>query len=753
MTRRNFVLQSALGAVSLLTIDPLSVTGSESRSAQPKKFPFLWGAAYYRAPSPEPELWEDDFKKMQELGFNHVKFLVQWRWSHIEENKFYFEDLKQLLGVAHRHNIRVTLNHLLDVSPHWLYKKYPDAKQVMNNGRIVEPYAVGHRHIGGHPGPCYNHPGAKKERIKFVTETVKALRGYPALEMWDVWNEPELSFPQRWPIETEKLVCYCAHCNGGFRSYLQKKYVALNILNKIWGRNYPDWQSVEMPRSANTFPDFIDWREFHGYTMTEEARWRINVTKQLDPERITYLHVVPNTMNPFNAVSTCADDFDMAVFCDVFAATMNAGPYFTPQVVSAARKKIAYNVENHINGGSLAMHQRVIDLKALLRDIIPQLGLGIKGFLFWQYRSEVVGNESPAWGLVNTDGSEREVTKAAAQFWTTIRPYTEILLECDTEVPAIGIWKSRKNELFHYCMHNNLAVLSENINGYANTLYWNNYGYRFISGDMLEKKELDGFKVLILPSAYYMTEMEANALSEWVEQGGVALVEAHTGGYNGTTGRHSRTMPGCGLAERFGIKEVLTTASVHLQIRDAEVYNQNLSNDLQKLLDGVGVTGSKYYPLTQKDGGILWGAVRYAELYGTDLTPEAWFIQGKPNAVSKKTGKGWIYYYGTSLGTGTLKDAQGLVEVLDKICSKAGVQKNLGVKFQGSQKCRIDVLLNKGESEFITMQSNASEAMTLNLNIKNNYKGLFTGLALGSGHNTELNLPPMFSDIFIKNNA
>jgi beta-galactosidase len=750
LTRRNFVLQSALGAVSLLSIDPFQPLDAVNIPHNQRQYPFLWGAAYYRAPSPEPECWEADFMKMQELGFNHVKFLVQWRWSHIGENKFNFDDLKQLLEVAHRHNIKVTLNHLLDVSPHWLYKKYPDAKQVMNNGRIVEPYAVGHRHIGGHPGPCYNHPGAKQERINFVKATVTALKRYPALEMWDVWNEPELSFPQRWPIDTERLVCYCKHCAAAFISYLKRKYADLQHLNKIWGRNYPDWEFVEMPRSANTFPDFIDWREFHGYTMTEEAKWRINVTKKLDPERITYLHVVPNTMNPFNAVSTCADDFEMAEWCDVFAATMNAGPYFTPQVVSAARSKIAYNVENHINGGSLAAHQRVIDLNALLRDIVPQLGLGIKGFLFWQYRSEVLGNESPAWGLVNTDGSEREVTRAVAEFWKTLKPHSAKLMECGTATPAIGIWKSRRNEIFHYCMHGNLTTLSENINGYANTLYWNNYGYRFVSAAMLEKKELTGFKVLIIPSAYYLTEKEADALYEWVEQGGIALIEAHTGGYNGTAGRHSSVMPGCGLAEKLGIKETLTTASVHLKIGDAELFKENVSSDLQKLLEGVGTTGSKFYPITQKEGGVLWGAVRYAELSGINTTPEAWFMHDKPVAVSKKTGKGWIYYYGSNLGTGTIKDAQGLVEVLEKVCNKAGVEKILNAKLKTNQKCRVDVLHRKNVVEYLTIQSNANEEVTLSLKPEHNFKGLFSGINLKSGTDSEINLPAMFADIFVK---
>ena len=78
-----------------------------------------------------------------------------------------------------------------------------------------------------------------------------------------------------------------------------------------------------------------------------------------------------------------------------------------PQVVSAARGKLCYNVESHIDHGCTGLHQPVVGEQELLRDFLPQIGLGIRGFLFWQYRPEVLGREAPAWGLVRPDGSDR----------------------------------------------------------------------------------------------------------------------------------------------------------------------------------------------------------------------------------------------------------------------------------------------------------------------------------------------------------
>ena len=110
-----------------------------------------------------------------------------------------------------------------------------------------------------------------------------------------------------------------------------------------------------------------------------------------------------------------------------------------------------FTVESHVNYGSTDIHQRVVSLPMLLADFLPQIGMGIKGFLFWQYRPEVLGAESPAWGLVNLDGTPRPVTEAARRFWGTLRPHAPALRESFPAPARIGVWRSRKNEIFHFC--------------------------------------------------------------------------------------------------------------------------------------------------------------------------------------------------------------------------------------------------------------------------------------------------------------
>jgi len=722
----------------------------DDQTVKSKDFPFIFGAQYYRAPTPDNTFWAADLQKMNQLGFTDVKFWVQWRWSHRSNDIYYFEDLDQLMNLASANNLRVTLNLIFDVSPAWLFDKYPDAKQVMNDGQIVQPYVVGHRQIGGHPGPCYNHPGALEERKKFMRVLVSHFRVHPSMAMWDVWNEPELCYPQRTP-DIQRIVCYCPHCRQKFIEWLTVKYLSVKHLNEVWGRCYENWNQVEVPRSAETFTDFIDWREFNDDTMTNEARWRLEIVKELDPDRIRYLHVVPDTLEPFNPVTTCADDFEMAKYCDVFASTgltfNDNGPVYIPQLISAGHGKICYNVEAHINGGSTGRHQGVIDLPDLLKDFLPQIGLGLKGYMFWQFHAESLGLESPAWGVINVDGSDKAVTRATKTMWSKILPMKDKLLHSFPYAPEIGILKSRKNEIFHFCINGNFTPLASDINAYADACYWNSYNYRFINSDMLVNGLLDGIRLLIVPSSYYMTDQETQKLNEWLKSGGIVLTEAHLAAYNGTSGRYNKSVPGGGLAEKWNLHEIESVSPFRLKLSQNDETQINLNENVLKILKETAATASKYFPVSLKSGNILWGANRYAKVDAPGSDALAWFHNDYPTIVQKSIGKGILIYCGTNIGEGSLKDKNGFMEIFDYLIKLAGIAPNLNVAGPVNA-LRIDSLFRNDKLEFLVVQNKSGDSQKVKPDLKEIYKGLFSETRILPDSLNEV--PPGFCDIFYR---
>lgn len=706
--------------------------------------PFIFGAQYYRAPTPEPACWEFDMARMRELGFNAVKLWVQWRWSHRRPDAFEFDDLDRLMDLAAEHALRVTINTVFDVAPAWLYDAFPDARQVDARGRAIEPFAVGHRQLGGHPGPCYNHPGALAERRRCMEAAVSHLADHPALSMWDVWNEPEQSFQARNPDMTT-LTCYCAHCRAAFVDWLTGRYGQIDRLNRVWGRCYTSFGQVEVPRDPSTLTDFVDWREFHLDVMTGEARWRLETVRRLDRGRTAYLHVVPNTMTVFSSV-TCVDDFALAEPCDVFAATMNGSPDFTLQVVSAARGKRCYNVESHVNFGSTRMHQRILGIDDLLRDLLPQVGLGVRGFLFWQYRAEVLGVESPAWGLVGLEGEDRPVTRAAQRFWAELAPHAPALLACPAPAASVGIWKSRRNEVFHFALDGTTHRLAESVSAWLDACYWSSLPTRFVSEAMLEAGDLEGLQLLVLPSPLYLSDAEADAIDRWVRGGGVVLTEAHLASYSATAGRHARRLPGAGLAERWGIRETDTTAVAHLGSSAGETSLANLSDDERNALGAAGAAGGEFVAMTLDSGETVWGASRFALLEAPDARVIATFSGGAPAVLQSTVGQGTVIYCASHPGRGAIRDAAGLRALAARAAAVAGAAPTLGADEQG--RVHVDLLADETGPRYVLINCRADTALRLTLDAPGALRGIFTGMEITSGH-TAVDLPARLVDLFV----
>lgn len=632
-----------------------------------EKNDFIFGVQYYRAPTPSRENWERDLANIKAAGFDDVKFWVQWRWTHRAPNSFYYDDTDELMDLAYKNGLRVTLNVIFDVAPGWVLKQYPESKIVLANGRTAEPHAEGHRQIGGFPGTCYSHKEALDARKKFMEKTVERYKNHPALYMWDVWNEPEQCGTYRY-AKADELSCFCGECKKDFIVWLKNKYRTIDRLNDVWGRCYEAFDDIELPTERFTFSDFIDFREFNLDKMTGEALWRIRMTKSIDPVHPVYLHVVPNTSSIFNAL-TGVDDFALAKECDVFASTNFAKPIWSVLTMSAGTGKTCYNVECHIGSGNTKMHQKQITLRDMAKDLVPQIGMGIRGFMFWQYRPEVLGHESPAWGVTKPDGSRGSVGTAAEEFIARLRPYTDEIMSSAAPKAEIAVWKGRKNEILSFCINNELQSFAKSIEAYVNAVYYGNYNCRIVDDETAEKG-LDGVKLLIMPCCYEADKKLIEAVDNFVRRGGTLLCEAHLGGYNADTGRHSYTMPGCGADELWGIHEVYTTSSYHLKsvIKQESADTSEFVDDVKKAIDAYGLNGGKNFAVKTNTGITLTGAERFACLEGRDAEVIGTF-NGEPCILKKKHGKGQIYYCGTNLG-------EAFSEFVSYIAENAGVKKN-----------------------------------------------------------------------------
>lgn len=175
---------------------------------------FRIGASYYPEWWSENE-WEEDFSKMEALGFNVVRMgEFAWSWYEPKEGEYNFEPMMRALDCAQKHSIKVIMCTTTAVCPPWLYKKYPEVKGGNEKGRYD---------FGGRKGQCLSSSVFLEYAEKITKAQTKALGSHPAIIGWQLDNEPGFPFCD-----------YDECCTKGFRAWLKEKYGTIDKLNDAW---------------------------------------------------------------------------------------------------------------------------------------------------------------------------------------------------------------------------------------------------------------------------------------------------------------------------------------------------------------------------------------------------------------------------------------------------------------------------------------------------------------------------------------
>ena len=508
------------------------------------------GFQYYRAPTPARSEWDKDLANIKKWGYNTVKYWIQWRWSEPKQGVYDFSDIDELMDLAYKHGLKVVLNTILEVSPVWLDRDYPDSAMISARGEKVKGFASEYRQIGGMPGPCFHHETANELKAKFLAECVKRYAKHPALYIWDLWNEPELTEGIYREPKIENLLCYCDNSVKAFSKWLEKKYEKIENLNNVWGRPYLSFDDVEPPKRLGTTGDMVDWRLFFCDTITEEFAKRVEIVKKYDKEHLVMCHTVPIPL--FNSITCCSDDFSIAKYGDLIGNSVGSNPMAADLLKSAAEGKNIINAEIHACYGNSLNGFRMPDVNDMIKHIFIPLVHGSKGFLFWQFRPEILGNEAPAWGNTALDGGDTDWNRIAMQMHETIKEYYEEICDYQPRKGEIAIYCDKSNEIYSWEGSHDTKIFVNSLIGAYNMFYRNNYAVDFIDANGILEGKLDGYKAVYFPSTFLFDDKKLEKVKEYVSNGGTAIIEALFGCENQETGRHSLNIPGCGMGELLG---------------------------------------------------------------------------------------------------------------------------------------------------------------------------------------------------------
>lgn len=622
------------------------------------------GVCYYPEHWDEA-LWDDDFRRMRELGFSVIR-IAEFGWAIMEpeEGTFCFDLFDRALDAAHAHGLQVIMGTPTATPPAWLTHRYPEVLNASSEGVL---YRHGMRRHYNYNSPVYHRLCARITRK--MTEHFK---DHPAVIGWQIDNE----------LNCEINVFYAEADHAAFREWLQEKYGSLEGLNRAWGtvfwsQTYTAWEQVHLTRptpSDSTNPhQVLDEKRFISHSAIAFARIQSDIIREVAGDRhwITTNGLFGHLDN-HRLTEELLDFFSY----DSYPQFSTLHPDEGPKPLLDRKWSQSLSGVRSISPNFCIMEQQSGPGGWANRFAMPapkpgqmrlwtyqSIAHGADMVLYFRWRTAVFGTEI-YWHGINDYHNEpnrrvreagvigKELEQAGARLAQS-RYEAEIALVSDYDNAWDGefdVW------------HGPLSKRS--LGAWFKVLQHEHIGTDTI---MLSPRttlaELERYRVLVYPHPAILSESTAELLRAYAEGGGTLLFGARTG-YKDEHG-HCRMMPFPGYAAPL----------CGIAVEDFTVINGTARPaSLRWLGEEQGAPG---------DGELL-----LAEGFNDILRPEADSVQvlaeyateyyaGKPALTVNPVGQGRVYYYGAAYNEavvrallpalGIAKSGEGLLEAPSEV--------------------------------------------------------------------------------------
>jgi beta-galactosidase GanA len=591
----------------------------------------LVGASWYPEMWPESE-WPKDAARMRELGYNMTR-MFEFAWHRLEPREGHFDMgwALRAMDVCHKNGIRVMAGTPTAAPPSWLTTKYPE---------VLRTEAGGSRCLHGRRCHRNFHSHVYREFCSRIAGTMaKAFAGHPALHSWQIDNEMA---GYDYGPETEAL----------FREALRKRFGTIEAMNEAWGlefwsQAYDSFETVRLAR-ADVGGREVQERDHPSLVMAaaefQNAGWEEYIRVQCEAIR-AHSDVPIST----NMVGTMAMDWYRhnrlmdAVGTSMYSDVAHYGDRLSLFDRMRAEKDRPYWLMETAPGWSAAGRIWNIHMDDRGPRLIAWLStlMGGSMVLFWQWRQHWAGQEMLHGTLVNAAGR-----------WL---PNWQVHRRLAAELAAHGRWllANPPARARVAIMHDTRAAWALSIDPHDEDMDYPTRWNRDFHAPLAEEhvwrdvidasRNLDPYKVLIMPLMPIAGEDLRARLTRWVRDGGHLLIGPMTG-IRTPDMTVWRDREFGGLEDLIGASSACQFTVKWVEDRVEVMYGDRTSAKTRAWCHGFACTTAS--PLAVYRGG-----------YG----------DGHPAVVRNRFGRGTV----TTLGC--MPDRQSYVRLVREILAEAGV--------------------------------------------------------------------------------
>lgn len=496
---------------------------------------FVYGTQYYRAPTPLPDEWEYDMKEMEKAGLDTIQLRVQWRNNEPAEGKYFFDDTDRLFELAQKHDKKIIFKFLMENAPDYVFHKYRGTREDMH-GNPLPPGGHGAFYVGGWL-PCFDNPEVISKSIEFVNVFANRYKNAENLILWNIWNEPRSR-----PIQE----CGCDHSRHAYRKWLKNEFKDIDSLNSKFGKKWESFETIDPPGLPQDYAELYLWRLWAMDAVNARLKFMYDTVKKIDQSRPVISHVGACSVIQ-DAAGDSSDDFTNAKSMDFYGTSLPTAPHFNnimdesyPFMICDWLRSVSeyyWVYELYPDWGNWSRKISVDDYKL---KVFASLACGAKGILYWQYRAERLGSENNLAGLVNIDGSFKEISYESGKIKQFISENEDFLKKAKATHEGIGILYSLKSDLinrventgrdrFNFDLSSGFPYeYKKSIHGIYSLFRELGYSTKFVDSRNLSDS-LQDLRLLYVPEAFILEDSEIQKIIEFSRKGGIVIAEEGIG--------------------------------------------------------------------------------------------------------------------------------------------------------------------------------------------------------------------------------
>lgn len=587
---------------------------------------FAFGGDYNAEQWPE-EVWTADVRLMAQAGVNLVTVGV-FAWAMLETapGRYEFGWLDRLLDLLAAHDIAVDLATATASPPPWFSHAHPDSLPVGPDGHRLW--------WGSRQAYCPSSPEYRAAATALVAQIARRYAGHPALAMWHVNNEYGCHVAR----------CWCDRSASAFRAWLRRRYGDdLDTLNAAWGttfwsQRYTDWAQIIPPRDTPSFPNPTQQLDFYRFSSDELLacyRAERDVLRRLSPG----VPVTTNFLVDRFSVDfwSWADEVDL-VAMDHYLVAERADPYAHLAFIADLARSLAGGrpwmlMEHATSAVNWQPRNLAKPPGRLRRDSLAHVARGSDAVCYFQWRASRSGAEKWHSGMVPHAGTDTKVWREVVALGAELASLAEITgSEVVADVAILLDWSSIWAQS-HPCQPSVDADPVAVIEQWHAVL--RSVG---ITCDFARPGgNLSGYRLVLVPALYLVSDADAANLADWVAVGGTVLI----GPYAGVVDEHDHVRLG-----GYGVWREL------LGVRVEEFF---------PLAAGERVT------LSDGTAGQIWTELTTIADAEVLVTYADGPLTGGPALTRRRAGDGTAYYLTTRL------DDPALRTLLTRVAAEAGV--------------------------------------------------------------------------------